>query len=51
VGLNGAYGNAEFRANLLVEPPGNHQSEDLELAWCSLASRARLSTTSTLCRQ
>ena len=32
MGLNSAKGDAEFRTDLLVEPPGNHQPEGLELA-------------------
>src|SRR6266481_9418097 len=36
MGLDRAKRDAEFRADLLVEQPGDHQPEDLELSWREL---------------
>src|ERR1700730_16442075 len=36
MGLNRAKRDAEFRADLFVEQPGDHQPEDLELSWREL---------------
>ena len=36
MGLDCAKREAKFRADLLVEQPGDHQAEDLELSWREL---------------